>query len=95
MVIGGAGPLIQRAVFEKIEKPWYHPGAMLPGRLGEDTFFSFKLFQAGVDMWIDSDNKVGHMTPCCLWPVPGYGLQVGFDLSRARLTVPIAMEDSK
>ena len=42
---------------------------------------------------VDSDNKVGHMTPSCLWPVPGYGLQVGFDLSRARLTVPIGMED--
>lgn len=50
--------LIRRQVFEKIEAPWFETNGY-----GEtdDVYFCRKARAAGFDVWLDSDNRSGHM----------------------------------
>lgn len=90
-IIGGGGVLIRRAAFEKIGKePWYEAGQFGNGELMEDIFISRKFEEAGVEMWVDCEQHMGHLTPASIWPHPGVGVDIGFDSGRTRYTVPHA-----
>jgi Glycosyl transferase family 2 len=64
----GAGMLIRRAVLEKLTPPYYEPGRIRDGELNEDTWLMYKMRQAGAQIWVDFDLRMGHQTPAVVWP---------------------------
>jgi hypothetical protein len=61
-VIGAGCLLIKTSVFEKVAKPWFNFGRNSVGEvvIGEDTWFANSARDAGFDVWIDPQLKVGH-----------------------------------
>ncbi len=55
--------LIDLSIFEKLKGPWFNFGRDSQGALvlGEDVWFCNTARDAGVDTWIDSTIKVGHL----------------------------------
>jgi hypothetical protein len=64
----GAGMLIRRHVLEKLQAPYYEPGKIRQGELNEDTWLMYKMRQAGAQIWVDFDLRMGHQTPAVVWP---------------------------
>jgi len=64
----GAGMLIRRSVLEKLTPPYYEPGRIRMGELNEDTWLMYKMRQAGCQIWVDCDLRMGHQTPAVVWP---------------------------
>ena len=92
-VIGGAGLLIRRHVLEKLEDHWFNPGQLDPGHMQEDTEFSRKVIEAGFKIWVDSDNKIGHLTTCSVWPAPPDGIDVRFDFARTNIHIDLSKQE--
>ncbi len=76
--MGCNGLLIQRHVLEKINPPWFEPGVEIPGKSGEDLNFTRKVVEAGFNILVDCDNRIGHMTVGCVWPHPPEGVEIEF-----------------
>jgi len=64
VVVGGAGLLIERQVFEKLEPPWFQFLYDKRGLLncGEDFFFCDRAHKAGFQIWADCDIPQIHWT---------------------------------
>lgn len=82
--VATGGLLIQRSVLDAVGYPWFEEGKTSPDGLGEDLFFSTKAKQKGFRCFVDSDNRMGHMTPLEYWPNSETGAwQVGVKLDTA------------
>lgn len=64
----GAGMLIRRHVLARLTAPYYEPGRVRRGELNEDTWLMYKMRQAGAQIWVDFDTRMGHQTPAVVWP---------------------------
>lgn len=89
---GASGMLIRSEVFRAIEYPWF-----VHGRVGdlwnasEDLIFCEKAHEAGFDIHLDLEARLGHLTPSAIWPsvsdVPQNGTEahkewaVGFSMA--------------
>lgn len=65
---GNAGMLVRRSVFEMVDAPWMEQGKIVPGRGGFDFYFCKKAQAAGIAVFVDLDNTIGHMTHVGIWP---------------------------
>ena len=67
-VCGDAGMLLSRAAVEALGPPWYE--SLVSGTYtSEDRYFARKIRQQGMDIWIDTEVQLGHITPCLITPV--------------------------
>ena len=64
----GAGMLIRSYVLDKLTPPYYEPGRIRGGELNEDTWLMYKMRQAGFQIWVDFDLRMGPHTPAVVWP---------------------------
>ena len=62
-VPGGGGQMMNPRVYSILSPPYYiRTEADPPGmRIGEDVLFFWKLKQAGVESWVDTDLHFGHI----------------------------------
>lgn len=62
--VGGGFMYIAASVFSKIEYPWFRRGVVDNGdeadELGEDVGLCLQLAEAGIEVFCDCDNVVGH-----------------------------------
>jgi GT2 family glycosyltransferase len=66
---GASGMLIRSELFRAIEYPWFEHGRV--GELwnaSEDLIFCEKAHDAGFEIWLDLEARLGHMTPSAIWP---------------------------
>jgi hypothetical protein len=69
-VCGDAGMLLSRAAVEKLGPPWYEN--LISGTYtSEDRYFARKIHKLGMDIWIDTEVQLGHVTPCLITPIIG------------------------
>lgn len=69
-VCGDAGMLLSRPALEKLGPPWYE--ALISGsKVSEDRYFARKIRDRGMDIHIDAEVTLGHITPCVIQPVHG------------------------
>lgn len=66
--VGGGFVLIKRKVFEKlgvdVQRGWPFGEQIVDDRVfGEDATFSYRAAQAGFDIWLDPECRVGHKKP--------------------------------
>lgn len=67
-VCGDAGMLLSRAAVERLGPPWYE--SLISGTyISEDRYFARKARSLGMDIWIDTDVQLGHITPCLISPI--------------------------
>ncbi len=67
-VCGDAGMLLSRAAIEALGPPWYE--SLVSGTyISEDRYFARKIRQLGMDIWIDTEVVLGHITPCLITPI--------------------------
>jgi len=59
--VGGAFLLIKMEVFEKIEKPYFSVGKRKKVHISNDFYFCYQAEKAGIDIWVDSSAKTGHL----------------------------------
>lgn len=67
--VGTGVMLVDTSVFRSISPPWFEAAwgvkartpANVDGLLGEDGFFCHQARQHGIEVWCDSDIKVGHI----------------------------------
>lgn len=65
---GDAGMLIRKRVLDAIERPWYD--SRRSGSFSsEDQAFTHRVRQAGFDVHVDCDVRIGHITPMSVAPV--------------------------
>lgn len=55
--------LIRKEVFDRLKKPFFDPVDQ-----GIDRDFCLKLKREGIDIWIQPDAKIGHLSSDMLWP---------------------------
>jgi hypothetical protein len=67
-VVGSAGLLVHRRVFEAMPPPWFEAGSLLRHGLGEDWWFCLKAKKLGFQTWVDTALPMGHTTTVTLWP---------------------------
>jgi hypothetical protein len=89
---GASGMLIRSEVFRAIEYPWFEHGRV--GDLwnaSEDLIFCEKAHEAGFDIYLDLEARLGHMSPSAVWPSwVDEEWAVGFSVADgAHLYVPI------
>lgn len=68
LVTGNAGMLIRRSVFERVPAPWFEVGAVHRELRSSDLHFCRKLHDAGVKLYLDCDNPMGHILDMAVWP---------------------------
>ena len=67
-VCGDAGMLLSRKAIEMLGPPWYE--SLISGTYtSEDRYFARKIRKHGMDIWIDADVHLGHITPCTISPI--------------------------
>jgi len=69
---GGAGMLVKAEVFRAIDTAptWFEYGRV-KGRdwnASEDFIFCEKVNEAGFDIYLDLEARLGHLAPCAIWP---------------------------
>jgi len=74
--VGTGFMLIDRAVFNRLDAPWFEVGQINPERAGEDTYFCQKAREAGFSIAVDCGAVVGHHTGAVIWPQPGKGVRI-------------------
>ena len=67
-IVGNAGMLIKKSVFEKMEGPWFEVGKVDSEYPSPDLWFAKKAVDAGFNLWLDMDNPIGHLTHMGAWP---------------------------
>jgi len=65
---GNAGMLIRRRVFEQMEPPWFRAGQDDPEYSGSDYYFCRAAHRAGLKIYVDLDNPIGHIHHFAIWP---------------------------
>jgi len=68
-VVGAAGMLIRRKVWEAIPRPWFTAGDLNPEVVGEDVGFCRRVREAGFRVYCDLANPMGHLNVGEVWPV--------------------------
>lgn len=69
-VCGDAGMLLSRAALEKVGPPWYEK--LVSGSwVSEDRYFTNKLRQQGLAVHVDTEARLGHITPSLIEPALG------------------------
>lgn len=68
-VVGCAGMLVRRHVWEAIEKPRFEMGQVARDAISEDVTFCQKVRQAGFQVYLDLDNTMDHMNVGAVRPV--------------------------
>jgi GT2 family glycosyltransferase len=62
--VGGGFVAVKSTVFERLEYPWFRRGVIDNGNeaveLGEDIGFCLQAKRAGIQVWVDCDNVIGH-----------------------------------
>jgi glycosyltransferase involved in cell wall biosynthesis len=90
---GGCGMLIKAEVFRAIseEPTWFEYGRVGSWHASEDYIFCEKAQEAGFDIFLDLQARLGHMTPSAIWPSwVDSEWAVGFSVADGtRLYVPI------
>ena len=66
--VGTGGCLIQRPIFEALEKPYFQEGHRQKDALGEDLTFMEHAGEKGFQPYVDLDTRMGHTTPMTVWP---------------------------
>ena len=67
-VVGSAGLLVRKRVFETLVDPWFEAGCLTRTGLGEDWYFCWKARRAGFQTWVDTTVPLGHITQMTVWP---------------------------
>jgi hypothetical protein len=67
--LGNAGMLIKRHVLEQLDDPWFENGKTHPEHGGCDMWFCQKVLDAGLELYLDMDNLIGHLTYAIIIPV--------------------------
>lgn len=70
-LLGNAGMLIKRHVLETMDYPWFENGKMNPEMGGCDLWFCQKVHDAGIGLYLDTDNTIGHISHVAVWPLRG------------------------
>lgn len=65
---GTAGMLLRRSVLETIPSPWMELARVESDSMSEDLWFCEKLRLAGIPLSVDTDQSIGHVALCTLWP---------------------------
>jgi hypothetical protein len=65
---GTAGMLIRSEVFREIPYPWFEHGQVGEWNSSEDIIFCEKAGAAGIDIFLDLEAQLGHLTPSAIWP---------------------------
>lgn len=67
-LVGNAGMLIRRQVFESMADPWFEMGKIHPEYGAPDLWFAKKAVLSGFTLWLDMDNPIGHISHMAVWP---------------------------
>jgi hypothetical protein len=67
-VVGSAGLLVHRRVFERMGSPWFRAGSIVATGLGEDWDFCRRANALGFPLVIDTTLRMGHTTSMTIWP---------------------------
>jgi len=89
----GTGVLaVTRAVFERLEPPWFRLGQIPghPAEMMEDVFFSRAARRAGFRIALDIDHVAGHTAPFTVWADPQTGTVLLADGEGHTLAIPAA-----
>ena len=68
-VVGSAGLLVHRRVFERLSDPWFEVGQAGCDLVNEDVFFCQKAQEAGFPVYADMDVQLDHWTGNSLRPI--------------------------
>lgn len=66
--VGAGALLVRRRVFEKMEEPFWTLGQIQKSEWGDDIDFCYRVRQAGFDIYVDLDERVGHKMHATVWP---------------------------
>jgi len=80
LTCGNAGMLIRRSVLEKMSEPWFEVGQINSEYGSTDLYFCKKLYDQGFKIYLDTDNRLGHITHVITLPVRGPDGELGPDL---------------
>lgn len=94
LVTEGCGFLkVDREVFEAIGEHWFDPVMAEDGSMtGEDVAFRYRVREAGFDVAIDKDIRLGHVKQVMLWPDGTEAPQNGAAVKLVGRPVPMAPE---
>lgn len=67
-VVGCAGMLIRRRVWEAMEYPYFENSHYAKDSISEDVGFCLKARELGFKVWVDLDNRLGHLNVGEVWP---------------------------
>jgi hypothetical protein len=67
----GAGILVAKTLLQRIPEPWFALGQYNKEDCHEDMYFYDQVRKAGVPLYVDLDNVMGHTAPCTALPVKG------------------------
>jgi hypothetical protein len=67
-IVGCAGMLIKRRVWEALRYPYFTSGSLAPDVLSEDFAFCRAARAAGFRVFTDLDNRMGHLNVGEVWP---------------------------
>jgi len=64
--VGSGGLLVRSDVFRQLDdgRPWF----LYTEAYGEDLYFSDRCHEAGIEMFVDTDCRVGHIIPAAVFP---------------------------
>lgn len=90
-MVGSAGLLAKREVFEEMDRPWFEYGRLQPTQIAEDLYFCRKARELGYEVWYDLDTPLGHCVTGAVWPVKtSDGWTYGFTMTGGmKMTVPV------
>ena len=63
MLVGTAGMLLRREIFDKIPYPWFRES------IAEDLDFCQRIYDYGFNIQIDTETTMGHTAPCTVRPI--------------------------
>lgn len=60
--------LVKMTVFDKLEKPYVRLGELAADQWCDDIGFFKRVREAGIDSYVDTECKIGHMGTMIIWP---------------------------
>lgn len=89
---GTGGMLIRSEVFHEIEPPWF----VHTTEQSEDLYFSDRVVEAGIPMFVDLDARLGHLAVFNIFPVYDEQWAAGISVSPSmNVVLPIVMPESE